>query len=91
MDILNNKKDNWWRPALGLFGQIIGWIVVPIIIALFLGDWMDSKYNTENRYLLIFVIIAFVITNIGLVKVSFDAIKQIDKESKNKNKYEKRG
>lgn len=82
MDIKKNKKENWQGPVYQLFATIIGWIIGPIIIALFLGNWLDAKYSTGNRYLLICVIIAFIITNIGLIKVSFKTIKKIDEQAK---------
>lgn len=62
-----SKEKAWWAEGLGLFSQITAWIVAPVITALFLGNFLDNRYGTSPRYLLICVGIAFIITNIGLI------------------------
>ncbi len=58
---------NWYHQALTVFAKVGGWIAGPIIIALFLGDWLDQRYGTTNRYLLICIATAFIISNVGLI------------------------
>lgn len=57
----------WYQEAVSVFTKISVWIAGPIIIALFIGDWLDHKYLTDAKYTLICVGIAFIISNIGLV------------------------
>lgn len=63
-----------------MFVQVSGWIVFPILIAIYLGNWLDRKFDKEPWLFIICVAAAFVITNIGIVKVSLNAMKEITKE-----------
>lgn len=76
-----NNQNDWWQEGLSLFFQLSGWLVVPIIIALFLGKWLDEKYQTAPWLFLSCTAVAFIITISGLIKESFKFIKQLDKES----------
>ena len=40
---VNKDSKEWLKPALVLFSVLTGWIVVPVIIALFLGKYLDNK------------------------------------------------
>ena len=80
------KKNNqaaWWQPAVMMFVKLSGWIAAPIIIALYLGKWLDKKYDSAPRWLLICIGIAFLISMIGLVKETVREYKKIDRLSKN--------
>ncbi|MFH0819123.1 MAG: AtpZ/AtpI family protein [Patescibacteria group bacterium] len=77
----NKPKDqeNWWQDGYRAFIQISGWIAAPIIAALFIGDWLDTKYQSGSKYLLICIAIAFVISNVGLVKEVLNYNKKLNK------------
>ncbi len=75
----------WWQPALVVFGEITGWIVAPIVIALFLGQWLDRRYDTAPWFYLGCTAAAFIITMIGLVRVGTKYIKRIER-NKQKDK-----
>lgn len=90
MKLDGNKKELWWKPAMEMFARVIGWIAVPIISALYLGRWLDDKYQSEPKYLLICVGVAFLLTNIGLIKNVIKTSRKIDKEvNKQKEEIEK--
>ena len=74
----------WWQPSLVLFGRLSGWIGGPVIIALFLGKWLDKRYSTEPKLFLLCVGVALVVSTYGIVKDSLEAMKQIDKEADEK-------
>ena len=74
----NNKEDIWWRPALLLFAQMSGWIGVPVIIALFLGRWLDDRYGTEPWLFISSTAVAFVISVIGILHEAKKAMKIMD-------------
>lgn len=57
----------WWREGILFFYQISGWILGPLILALIIGKWLDKRFQSEPKYLLISIGIAFLFTNIGLV------------------------
>jgi len=85
----DKKNDLWWRPALMLFFQLSGWIAFPIIIAIFLGTWLDEKYGTGPWLFLTTVGMSFVISIIGIVRESTKAIKTMESFG-NKNKNNKK-
>jgi len=88
----NGKKNQavWWQPAVMMFAKLSGWIAAPIIIALYFGKWLDKKYDSAPRYLLICIGAAFFISMIGLVKETVSEYKKIDRlgkeEKTSKNK-----
>lgn len=67
-----------------IFAQITGWLVVPIIIALFVGKALDRKYHSEPWFFLGLTFIAFFISISGIVFITIKYIKQIEKETKEK-------
>ncbi len=84
-----NKKDEqankpWWQDSVMLFMQLSGWIGIPVILGVFLGQWLDRKYNTEPWLFLITVGLAFIISMVGIVKEATSAMKKIEQESKDK-------
>ena len=81
-DKSKDEKNLWWRPAVEFFGQISGWIVFPIIVALFLGRYLDNKLDRAPMFLIICVISAFAITLFGLVKQTLKAAKKIEDQIK---------
>jgi len=80
----NQKKEGkaWWQPALEFFAQIAGWIVFPILVAIFLGSWLDEKFGTGQKIYFISIAVSFVITIIGLLINTRRAMKQMDAVTK---------
>lgn len=84
----NDSKQVWWQPALVIFFQVTGWIAVPIIIALFAGKALDEKYGTEPWVFLGLTAVAFVISCLGIVRITIRYTKKIEKELKEKKAQE---
>ncbi|MFA6537347.1 MAG: hypothetical protein WCT18_03015 [Patescibacteria group bacterium] len=82
------KKEIWWQPAVELLAQVSAWIIGPILGALFLGGFIEKRMHNEPWPTVILVAIAFVITNIGLIKQTLKASKKIEAEIK-KDKEDK--
>jgi len=78
-----NKDKNWWREPLLFSGKISGWIVAPIIGALFLGKYLDKKYDSDPIFFLGLTILAFIISCAGLVRITLKYIKDLEKKQKN--------
>ncbi len=80
----NNKKSNvpWWREGVIVFIKVSGYIAFPVIIASFLGKYLDQKYNTGNSLFLVCVGIAFISTIFLLLRELRIYIKNINKENK---------
>lgn len=80
----DKKNEPWWRDSILLFSRLSGWIGVPVIAALFLGRWLDRKYDSEPWLFLISVGIAFAVSLIGIVKESKSSMEEILKKEANK-------
>ena len=90
-----NKDVAWLAPALQLFGQLAIWLVFPIILALFLGKWLDERFGTEPKLYFLCVAISFVVTMGGLIRYAIKAVRKIDelggeKSDEKKNKIEEK-
>ena len=83
---IDKSNSNYsWQRGLGLFFQLSGWLVGPLVIALFLGRWLDNRYQTEPWLFLLSVGVAFAIACLGIVRETMKFIKQIEKEAEDKN------
>ena len=80
-NLRKNNQTAWWQPAIIMFLKLSVWIAAPIILALYLGKWLDKKYNSEPWLFLICIGIAFTISIIGLVINTIRELKKIDKKS----------
>jgi F0F1-type ATP synthase assembly protein I len=81
-----NKQENpWWQPGMLLFGRLSGWIAGPIITALFIGKWLDRKYDSEPWIFLASVGIAFIISSVGIVREAKVVMNKIIEDEKKKN------
>lgn len=58
----------YYRLAGRIFADFSGTIAVPAVLAALLGKWLDSRYNTEPRYLIILLVLAFALTGYAVVK-----------------------
>lgn len=80
----NKTKAPWWQPSLVLFFKLSGWIAGPVIVAVFLGKWLDRRYGTEPWLFLVTVGIAFFLSSFGIIHDSIREIKRIEREEKRK-------
>jgi uncharacterized membrane protein YcjF (UPF0283 family) len=78
-----NSSKAWWQPALIIFAKFSGWIALPLIASLYLGKWLDKKYNTEPWLFLTSVAVAFLISMAGLSITVIRDFKRIEKEARN--------
>lgn len=65
-----------------LFLRLSGWIGGPIVGAVFLGKYLDKRYNSEPWLFLATVGISFVISMIALIKIGFEEFRKIENENK---------
>lgn len=69
----------WWQPAVLVFFELSAWIGIPAVVALLIGNWIDTTYGTAPRGYYISVAVAFVVTITGFVKMAKTAKKAMDK------------
>ena len=86
---MDKKKDNlWWKQAVLTFGNISGWIIGPIIIALFVGKYLDKRYGSAPWFFLGLTGLAFLVSIIGIWKILKKYLAEIEKEAKQKKQLE---
>lgn len=85
MAVIDQKA---WREALLVFGRMSGWVATPILIALFLGRWMDKIYGRENFWFFIMIGAGFFFSIFGIYKEAKkyqDIIEKRDKQKQQSN------
>lgn len=89
----NNEKAAWWQPAIAMFLKLSAWIAAPVIIALYLGKWLDKKYDSAPWLFLSLTALAFLVSMFALIKNTLSEYRKIEKEGErerkiNKNSYD---
>jgi F0F1-type ATP synthase assembly protein I len=74
-------KKPWWRDSLVIFARISVWIAVPVIIALFLGKWLDREFGTAPWLFLATMAVAFGATIFGIYKTTVREMKKLEKDA----------
>ncbi len=72
----------WWQPAIMMSAKLSAWVAGPIIIALYLGKWLDKKYDSAPKLLLLCVGLAFITSMVGLIKNTITEAKKISQLSR---------
>jgi len=80
------KKQVWWQPAIIMFARLSAWIIGPVIVGLFIGKWLDNKYQSKPWLFLLSMAIAFVVSIVGLIKNTKDEYEKIEAADKLKKK-----
>lgn len=80
------NKDTWWQPAVFMFFRVSIWIAAPVLIGLFLGKWLDKRYDSEPWLFLLCIGIAFIFSMVGLVKNARDEFAKIEKDTEKSKK-----
>ena len=79
-----DQQKKWYAQGIQVFVSVSSWIAGPIITALFLGKWLDKKYDSEPWLFLACIGLAFLISSYGIVKITLSYIKKIEQEAKEK-------
>ncbi len=58
------------RLAFKILAEFGGIIAIPAVLAALAGKWLDTKYQTAPRYLIILLVLAFVLTAYSIKKKS---------------------
>ena len=84
-----NPKVPWWQPGLILFMRMSGWIAGPVILAVFIGKWLDKKCDTEPWLFLLSVGIAFLFSMFGIIKDAYREMGRLNGGMQKEKKKEK--
>jgi len=79
-----NYKNYWLQLGLKMFIESTGWIALPVLGALFLGQWLDTRYNAGVLFFFSLTIFAFIISSIGIGITGVKYMKMIEKDEMNK-------
>lgn len=79
-DIKVSIKSEYWR----IFTKISAWIVVPVLISAFIGNYLDKKFNSAPWILGVALTISFTVSMIAIVKIATKYSKEQDKENVSK-------
>ncbi len=67
----NNKKVSILNNEyIKIFTEISAWIIGPILISLFIGNYFDNKLNTTPWILGVSLALSFTISMIKIVKIA---------------------
>jgi F0F1-type ATP synthase assembly protein I len=88
MDKESNKPS--WRDPIMIFVKVSTWIAIPVIIALFAGKALDTKFGTKPWLFLACMGIGFAISIGGIYKTSIREMKRLGREDQ-ENKEKKDG
>lgn len=77
-----NNQSGGWQQGLELFIQLSGWLVSPLLIALFLGRWLDGRFGTKPWLFLSTTAVAFIITIFGISFQAVKYIKELERQAK---------
>ncbi|HKM40498.1 MAG: AtpZ/AtpI family protein [Patescibacteria group bacterium] len=78
----DNKKALAWKLVIDIALNISAWIIIPVLVGLFLGSYLDRRFFTAPRYLLIVLGISFVISIFGLSKYVSKEAKKMEEKNK---------
>jgi F0F1-type ATP synthase assembly protein I len=76
----NKASDNYWREPLAVFARVSAWVAAPVVIALFIGRYLDEKWGSAPWAFLSVTGIAFIISCIGIVRETQKYLSKIEKE-----------
>ncbi len=79
-----NNKDDWWKPGIIIFTKVSAAVAIPIVIALYLGKYLDTKYDTAPWIFLGLTFIAFIISLISIWRSLQNYISKLKEEEEAK-------
>ena len=74
---MNPKQEKDWILALKVFSRLSAWLAFPIVIGVFLGEWLDNQYNSSPKYFLIVIGLSFLVSIFGLAKNTLKEYKKL--------------
>ncbi len=84
LDKNNNPKNSenfWLKPVLSSLGKLTGLVVVPVLLAVVVGKWLDERFGTEPWLFLLIIGVSFIFTMIALTRHTLNEFKKIEEES----------
>ncbi len=80
-DMNDTEKKPYWRDAVVVFARMSGWIIGPILLALFLGKWLDARLHTAPILFAVTMGLGFLVSSFGIVRESQKYLRTIEKKN----------
>jgi F0F1-type ATP synthase assembly protein I len=74
------NNNDWWRPGILILTKVSASIAIPIVIALYLGKYLDGRYGTTPWIFLGLNFIAFIISLVSIWRSVKAYMKEIEEE-----------
>lgn len=78
----DDARTYWWKEYSGLIIDVSAWLVVPILLALFLGRSLDIRTGLQPLFTLVFIGIAFIFSMYGIIRKSKEIMERTKKIAK---------
>jgi len=75
-------KNDIWGSALRVLANISAWVAFPVLLGIFLGRWLDRRFDTAPWLFLITIGVCFLVSMYGLVINAQREFKRIEDLSK---------
>lgn len=72
-----------WQRAVALFSQVTGFIVLPVMAALYGGRALDRKYDSEPIGFVSLTILATIIATLAIIRLSQRYLREIEQTEAN--------
>jgi F0F1-type ATP synthase assembly protein I len=82
---LPRQNGPWWKEGVQIFTEVSVWIVIPILLALFVGKSLDAHFGTKPIIFLVLAGVGFLFSCFGIVRVIQKYMKEIKDLADNKN------
>lgn len=66
----DKKKTNLKGEYMKVFTKISGWIIGPVLVSAFIGNYLDKKFNSAPWILGVALALSFTVSMIAIVKIA---------------------
>lgn len=78
--------ENRSGKIIGLLFNTTAWIVAPVLFGIFVGKYLDEKFQTEPWLFLMSIGVCFTISMFGLIQMALKEFKKIEEGSQKNEK-----
>ena len=80
----DQQTPNTWHDSLTVFARISGWVVAPIVVSLFVGKYLDTRFDTTPMIFIATTAFAFLASCFGIYREATCYMKNFEETNGNK-------